>query len=51
MPQVSDADNGILGTTTVQVQWNATWRFMQIYSRRLTEGELSFKSWTLRRPL
>ena len=49
-PPASTARAGILGSGIVQVQWTASWRFMQIFGRRLTEGALSFEGRTLRRP-
>lgn len=51
MPAVSTARIALHGTVAAQVQWNASWRFMQIYSVRLNErGSLSFEARTLRRP-
>ncbi|PCC29715.1 hypothetical protein CIK76_04800 [Glutamicibacter sp. BW80] len=51
MPGVSTARIALHGTVAAQVQWNASWRFMQIYSARLNDrGSLSFEARTLRRP-
>lgn len=50
MPAVSTTRIALHGYVAAQVQWNASYRFMQIYSVRLDSyGSLSFEARTLRR--
>jgi len=50
MPPVSTARLALHGAAAAQVQFNATYRFMQIYAVNLNAfGSLSFEARTLRR--
>ena len=49
MPVVHTSRLALHGISATQVQWNASWNFMQIYGARITFGELSFEARTLRR--
>ncbi len=49
MPAVHTSRLALHGVGVAQVQWNASYNFMQIYGARITNGELSFEARTPRR--
>lgn len=51
VPGVGATRLALHGNGTARVQWNAAYRFMQIFGVRLDAGELSFEARTLRRPV
>lgn len=50
MPPIHITRLALHGVSAAQVQWNASWNFMQTYGVRIANGELSFEARTLRRP-
>lgn len=49
MPAIHVSRLAMHGSSTTQVQWNASWNFMQVYGTRIAYGELSFEARTPRR--